>query len=215
MRGMRWPGESVATHVLGSGSRSAGSIRRHTTRLPPTPCAAHPDRFSSTRRSHAPDAMARRIGRDARARERVPLGRLHTAAHNSPPAHSLCRASRPILLHTQSPPPKPCAAARARRAKPGASAPPSPGEAWGRGGRITGGGGRVDLTKTSRRHSRSLPLTLALNASPKGEARRERAAKPRRSLGARREDYGWGWAGGLTKTSRRHSRPLALTLSWR
>ncbi len=41
---------------------------------------------------------ARRIGRDARARERVPLGRLDTPMYDSPPAHSLCRASRPILL---------------------------------------------------------------------------------------------------------------------
>ena len=37
------------------------------------------------------------------------------------------------------------------------------------------------------------------SASPKGEARRERAAKPKRSDGRGREDYGWGWAGGVTK----------------
>jgi len=37
------------------------------------------------------------------------------------------------------------------------------------------------------------------SASPKGEARRECAAKPKRSAGRGREDYGWGWAGGVTK----------------
>ena len=37
------------------------------------------------------------------------------------------------------------------------------------------------------------------SASPKGEARRERAGKAERSDRRAREDYGWGWAGGVTK----------------
>jgi len=41
------------------------------------------------------------------------------------------------------------------------------------------------------------------SASPKGEARRERAAKRERSEARGREDYGWGWAGGITKPSGR------------
>ena len=39
-------------------------------------------------------------------------------------------------------------------------------------------------------------MSPASSASPKGEARRECAAKPKRSAGRGREDYGWGWAGG-------------------
>ena len=43
------------------------------------------------------------------------------------------------------------------------------------------------------------PPNMRGSASPKGEARRERAAKPKQSAGRGREDYGWGWAGGVTK----------------
>ena len=38
-------------------------------------------------------------------------------------------------------------------------------------------------------------LTAGGSASPKGEARRERAGKAERSECRAREDYGWGWAG--------------------
>ena len=38
------------------------------------------------------------------------------------------------------------------------------------------------------------------SASPQGEARRERAAKPKQSDGRGREDYGWGWAGRFNQT---------------
>ena len=41
------PGERLATGVLAIGARSAVSISRHTTSLPPNRCAAHPDPFSS------------------------------------------------------------------------------------------------------------------------------------------------------------------------
>ncbi len=37
------------------------------------------------------------------------------------------------------------------------------------------------------------------SASPQGEARRERAGKAKRSDRRAREDYGWGWAGGVIK----------------
>jgi len=45
------------------------------------------------------------------------------------------------------------------------------------------------------------PQNMRGSASPKGEARRECAAKPARSAGRGREDYGWGWAGGVTRGS--------------
>ena len=37
------------------------------------------------------------------------------------------------------------------------------------------------------------------SASPQGEARRECAGKAKRSDRRAREEYGWGWAGGVTK----------------
>ena len=45
----------------------------------------------------------------------------------------------------------------------------------------------------------TLPQDVRGSASPKGEARRECAAKAERSNCRGREDYGWGWAGGVTK----------------
>ena len=47
------------------------------------------------------------------------------------------------------------------------------------------------------------------SASPQGEARRECAAKPKRSAGRGREDYGWGWAGGVTKPNQAITPPTA------
>ncbi len=43
------------------------------------------------------------------------------------------------------------------------------------------------------------PQDMRGSASPKGEARRRAPAKPARSARRGREDYGWGWAGGVTK----------------
>ncbi len=40
------------------------------------------------------------------------------------------------------------------------------------------------------------------SASPQGEARRERAGKAEQSDRRAREDYGWGWAGGVIKPGR-------------
>jgi hypothetical protein len=51
------------------------------------------------------------------------------------------------------------------------------------------------------------------SASPKGEARRECAAKAKRSAGRGREDYGWGLAGGITKPGGVTKPALALPLS--
>jgi hypothetical protein len=56
------------------------------------------------------------------------------------------------------------------------------------------------------------PKTAGGSASPKGEARRECAAKDKRSAGRGREDYGWGWAGGVTKLALTLPLTLALTL---
>ena len=39
-------GERLATGVLAIGARSAVSLRRHTSSLPPNRCAAHPEPFS-------------------------------------------------------------------------------------------------------------------------------------------------------------------------
>jgi hypothetical protein len=47
--------------------------------------------------------------------------------------------------------------------------------------------------------SLQFPQDMRGSASPKGEARRECAAKDERSAGRGREDYGWGWAGGVTR----------------
>jgi len=70
------------------------------------------------------------------------------------------------------------------------------------------------------------PKSAGGSASPQGEARRESAAKAERSDCRGREDYGWGWVGGVTKqqqsnelyasraplpsTSPRHPRPRPL-----
>ncbi len=105
------------------------------------------------------------------------------------------------------------AVARARTAKPGANAPARQSAANAAPGRTTGGGGRGGSIKPyDATHRRSAPPTPAAaqaarrhppptspstrgSASPKGEARRECAGKPKRSARRAREDYGWGWAG--------------------
>ena len=72
---------------------------------------------------------------------------------------------------------------------------------------VTHGGSRTALRRAppfiSRyvegRPAATLHKTAGGSASPKGEARRERAGKAQRSDRRAREDYGWGWAGGVTK----------------
>ncbi len=49
--------------------------------------------------------------------------------------------------------------------------------------------------RAKQRHPIRRPKTAGGSASPKGEARRERAGKAERSDRRAREDYGWGWAG--------------------
>ncbi len=49
-----------------------------------------------------------------------------------------------------------------------------------------------------RRPAPPIPNTRG-SASPQGEARRECAGKAEQSDRRAREDYGWGWAGGVTK----------------
>ena len=63
------------------------------------------------------------------------------------------------------------------------------------GGLRVGVGGRCNQTKPANQHSPH-PPNIRGSASPKGEARRKCAAK-REARG--REDYGWGWAGGVIK----------------
>jgi hypothetical protein len=53
------------------------------------------------------------------------------------------------------------------------------------------------------------PPNMRGGASPKGEARRECAARPKRSVGRGREDYGWGWVGGVTKPNQPTIPPTA------
>ena len=130
------------------------------------------------------------------------------------------------------PAPKTRAEARAQRAKPGANAPPSPSEARGAEGpenrsrRTCSGAGpaRPSPYAATQLASRPLPVPriptdsppYAIapprpqdtrgSASPKGEARRERAAKPKRSTGRGGRTTGGGGRVDLTKTSRRQSR---------
>ena len=67
----------------------------------------------------------------------------------------------------------------------------------------------VRLSQVRLTNNRALAVALHADAFPtahqtctaaraEGEARRECAAKPKRSAGRGREDYGWGWAGGVT-----------------
>ena len=53
------------------------------------------------------------------------------------------------------------------------------------------------------------PQNMRGSASPKGEARRECAAKAKRSDCRGREDYGWGWAGGVIKPNQATNPPAA------
>ena len=50
--------------------------------------------------------------------------------------------------------------------------------------------------------------TAGGSASPKGEARRERAGKAERSECRAREDYGWGWAGRFNQTVPANPPPI-------
>ena len=61
-----------------------------------------------------------------------------------------------------------------------------------------GWAGRFNQTKP-RSPPKTRPPNTRGSASPKGEARREGAGKAERSECRAREDYGWGWAGGVTK----------------
>ena len=70
------------------------------------------------------------------------------------------------------------AAARARRAKPGANAPARQSKANAAPGRITGGGGRaVQASRTTQPTQHPRPPNTRGSASPKGEARREAPAR--------------------------------------
>ena len=109
--------------------------------------------------SDARPRKARRIGRDARARERVPLGRLHTARYDSPPAHSLCRASRPILLHTQPPLQDTRGSAQRTPRRHAAHSRESDTE-------LRGGGGWVVLTRPNQAATRPPGLTTSAAARP-------------------------------------------------
>ena len=90
--------------------------------------------------------------------------------------------------------------ARTRR-QGGAQRPPR------QGGLRVGVGGAVQTSRTTHPTQHPRPPNIRDSASPKGEARRERAGKAERSDRRAREDYGWGWAGGVTKPNhppRRH-----------
>ena len=63
----------------------------------------------------------------------------------------------------------------------------------------------------------TLHKTAGGSASRNGEARRECAGKAKRSECRAREDYGWGWAGGVTKPNQApgsatpHTTPAAAS----
>ena len=58
---------------------------------------------------------------------------------------------------------------------------------------------RVHPYGAIKRNSPRRPQDNSPPASPQGEARRECAGKAERSECRAREDYGWGWAGGVIK----------------
>ncbi len=91
------------------------------------------------------------------------------------------------------------AAARARRAKPGAKRRQGRAQRMPRQGKLRVGVGGAVSIKPHRTTPNIPPPNTRGSASPKGEARRECAGKPKRSARRAREDYGWGWAGGVTK----------------
>ena len=87
------------------------------------------------------------------------------------------------------------AEARARRAKPGATRRPSASEAKGAAGRTTGGGGWAVQPNTG-----TAPQDSRRQREPEGRSPAQRAGKAKRSDRRAREDYGRGWAGGVTNT---------------
>ncbi len=130
----------------------------------------------------------------------------------------------PIVTHTSTPPPiapfsaplhsypivdkrgtatdarRQQAAARARRAKPGAKGAGKAERSECRAREDYGWGWAGGVTKPNHApHPTPRPPYTRGSASPKGEARRERAGKAERSECRAREDYGWGWAGGVNK----------------
>ena len=93
-----------------------------------------------------------------------------------------------------------CVAARARRAKPGATRRQGNAKRMPRqGGLRVGAGGRCNQTKP-RTPPNTPPPTHPRQREPEGRSPAQRAAKATRSVCRGREDYGWGWAGGVTKT---------------
>ena len=87
------------------------------------------------------------------------------------------------------------AAARARRAKPGATRRPSASEAKGAAGRTTGGGGWAVQPNTG-----TAPQDSRRQRELEGRSPAQSAGKAKRSDRRAREDYGRGWAGGVTNT---------------
>ena len=99
-----------------------------------------------------------------------------------------------------TPLPQTSAAARARRAKPGAKRRQGRAKRMPRqGGLRVGVGGAVQTSRTTHPTQHPAPPNTRGSASPKGEARRVRAGKAEQSECRAREDYRWGWAGGVTK----------------
>ncbi len=93
---------------------------------------------------------------------------------------------------------KTCAVARARRAKPGADAPPSASEAKRAEGGLRGGGGRVDINKTNPRRQPNPP---SHRSNPRARRAKPGANAPPKASG--RVD--------IDQTSRHQSRSLPRT----
>ena len=67
--------------------------------------------------------------------------------------------------------------------------------------------GSTSRTVTPARLSTDPQHSTRGSASPQGEARRECAGKAERSERRAREDYGWGWVGGVTKPNHAANSP--------
>ena len=171
------------------GHLSSGNVSRRTcSRQGP----ARLSQYTSTRLASRPVAVPRIASRSPMLMGTGPEGRWV-------PRPSIRRHSSRVhpsgAIKTSAPPPHKTASARARRAKPGANAPPSPSEAQGAEGGLRVGVGGAVLTSRTRPPTQDPPPPHPRQREPAGRspARMRRQAQAKRM--PRREDYGWGWAG--------------------
>ena len=133
--------------------------------------------FPNIRGSASPKGEARRRRRRQGRAKRTPRqGGLRVGVGGAVQSN---RTTQP----TQHPPPQtPAAAQTTRRHPPNTPAPPTPAAA-----------------QAARRHPPPTSPTGRRQREPEGRSPARSAGKAERSECRAREDYGWGWAGGVTK----------------